>query len=367
MKIRCDTQELSSAINNVLLAVAPKSSLMALEGILLRAKDGQLHLTGYDLELGISTAIEAQVEEDGELVVSARLFADMIKRMPADRISMSSDKKNLVEIKGGAAEYTVLGLPAADFPELPAVTDSVAVSIPQNVLKSMIGQTLFAIAVSDSKPVHTGSLFDLEEGMITIVSVDGYRLAMRREKVTVEKPLSFIVPGKTLGDVARLLSDSDELLDIQVSKKHITFDIAGCRVVSRLLEGEFLDYKTAIPPASQTEIRLATREFISSIERTSLLISDRLKSPLRVSFEQGLIKMSCSTTIGKAYDELPCVCTGASVEMGFNNRYLLDALKNAESDEVRLEINGPLSPMKILPVEGDSFLFLVLPVRLKTE
>ena len=367
MKINCDTQALSAAINSVLLAVSSKSNLPSLEGILLRAQHGRLYLTGYDLELGISTSLEAQVEEEGEVVLSARLFADMIKRMPAQRVSLSCDEKNLTEVTGGAVEYTILGIPARDFPELPTINDGTTLSLPQSQLKSMIGQTLFAIAVSDSKPVHTGSLFDIEGGTATLVSVDGYRLALRREQVNTPQTISFIVPGKTLSDLMRLLGDSDDEVDIQVSAKHIIFSIGECSVVSRLLEGEFLDYKAAIPPQSSTTVEIDTRAFIDSIERTSLLISDRLKSPLRVTFDGGMIRMSCSTAIGKASDQLACKMEGEKVEMGFNNRYLLDALKNADTDQVRLELGGPLSPMKVLPKEGEGFLFLVLPVRLKSE
>ena len=367
MKINCDKQLLSAAINSVLLAVSAKSNLPSLEGILLRAQGGRLYLTGYDLELGISTSLEAQVEEEGEVVLSARLFSDMVKRMPADRIALCCDDKNLTEVKSGAAEYTILGIPARDFPELPAVQEGTPVSIPQNLLKSMIAQTLFAIAVSDSKPVHTGSLFDIAGGMVTLVSVDGYRLALRREKVDTPEELSFIVPGKTLSDLLRLLEDSDEPAGIQVSAKHIVFTLGQCSVVSRLLEGEFLDYKAAIPPQSRTTVEIDTRAFVDSIERTSLLISDRLKSPLRVTFDGGMIYLSCSTAIGKASDQLPCRMEGDPVEMGFNNRYLLDALKNADTDQVRLQLGGPLAPMKVLPPQGESFLFLVLPVRLKSE
>lgn len=367
MKIKCDKQQLSAAIMSVSYAVSPKSSLTALEGILLTAGNGKLQLTGYDLELGITTSIDADVYEEGQVILQAKLFADIVRRMPGESVSLSCDQKLLCELRGGVAQFTILGLDPQEFPELPQVGDASAVTLPQRVLSSMLGQVLFAVATTDAKPVHTGALFVLEEGCITIVSVDGYRLALRREKADIESPLSFIVPGKTLSDVLKLLGDTDDALNIQVSKKHIIFHIGECCVVSRLLEGEFLDYKTAIPSGVQTSVLVNTREYIESVERASLLISDRLKSPLREVYEADLIKTSCSTTIGKVYDEIPCSAQGSSVEMGFNNRYLLDALKNAGCDQVRLEINGPLSPMKVVPPEGDSFLFLVLPVRLKNE
>ncbi|HAN44433.1 MAG TPA: DNA polymerase III subunit beta [Ruminococcaceae bacterium] len=363
----CEKQILSEAVSNVSRAVSTKSTLSALEGILLKASGGSLTLTGYDLDMGISTSIEAYVKEEGEIVLSARLFFDMIKKMPSDKITITTSEKYLTTIKGDVTEYSILGIPANEFPELPVLNDTNTVAINQDILKSMIGQTLFAIATTDSKPVHTGSLFDIENNQITVVSVDGYRLAMRKEAAQTSQNLSFIVPGKTLAEVSKLLEEKDTPVEIKVSRKHIIFNIDGYMVVSRLLEGEFLDYKTAIPQNSTTTVNVTTRECIDCIERASLIISDRLKSPLKVSFENNAIKFSCTTAIGKAYDEIDCKVSGNPVEMGFNHKYLSDALRASECDEVRMEINGPLSPVKILPPSGDSFLFLVLPVRLKAE
>ncbi len=367
MKVICDKQSLSTAITSVSLAVSSKSSLPALEGILFAAKEGRLFLTGYDLELGIATSIEARVQEEGEVVLSAKLLADIVRRMPAEEISISCNQRMMTELKSGVAQYSILGQPAAEFPELPALTDTSTLSLPQSTLASMIGQTHFAIAVSDSKPVHTGSLFELDGEHLTIVSVDGYRLAMRREPMKYEGKLSFIVPGKTLSDLLRLLEDDDTPVALQVSKKHILFGVGHYTVVSRLLEGEFLNYRAAIPTAAQTTVTVQTRELMDSIDRTSLLIQDRLKSPLRVRFGRELIQISCSTAMGSAYDEVGSTIQGPEVEVGFNNRFLIDALRATGCDMVVLELSGPTSPMKVLPPQGEDFLFLVLPVRLKND
>ena len=243
-----------------------------------------------------------------------------------------------------------------------------SISLPQHLLKSMIDQTLFAISTNDSKPVHTGSLFQLEAGELRVVSVDGFRLALRREKVSAEGTAQFIIPGKTLSEMNKLLSDDEEeQTRLYLSRKHVVVQIGQYKVISRLLEGEFLDYKAAIPEGSKTTVTVEVRPLIDSIERTSLLISDRLKSPLRIHFGEGQIKMSCSTAIGKAYDQLECRMEGDEVEIGFNNRYMLEALRATGCDQVNLLISGPLAPMKVVPLEGDSFLFLILPVRLKSE
>lgn len=367
MNITCNRQTLVEAVANVSRAVSAKNTLAALEGILMKAQNGRLHLTGYDLELAISTSIEATTSEEGEIILTARLLLDMIRRIQSEEISIVSDDKMLTVIKGEVTEYTILGIPASEFPELPSVTETAAVKIRQDTLKNMITQTLFAIATTDSKPVHTGSLFDIKNKKLNVVSVDGYRLAMRSEPIDFSYDFSFIVPGKSLSEVAKLLHENEEEIELSVSKRHIIFVIDNYQIISRLLEGEFLDYNAAIPAGGKTNIAVNTREFINAIDRTSLLISDSIKSPLRLKFENGLIKISCSTAIGKVYDEMVCDQNGDDLEIGFNGRYMLDALKSTESDEVALIMNGSLSPIKLVPMDGESFTFLVLPVRLKSE
>jgi DNA polymerase-3 subunit beta len=368
MKFRCDKTLLTEAVLNVSRVVPAKSSIPALEGIQIKAYGSTLFLTGYDMEAGITTSMEATVEREGEIVLSARLFADMLRKMAVGEVSVDVGDKHLTQIKAGLSEFTILGTPSDEFPELPQIESGSGITLPQSVLKSMIDQTLFAVSLTDTKPVHTGSLFDMESGHLTVVSVDGYRLALRSENIQGGEELDFVVPGKVLSEISKLASDDgDENAVLNVSRRHIVAKIGKYSIISRLLEGDFLDYKSSIPGSGATIVKLSTRTFIDSIELVSLLISDRLRSPLRVVFEEGTIKISCSTSLGKSYDELDCELTGPAVEMGFNNKYLLDALKAAGSDEVRVEIAGPLSPIKVLPLEGESYLFLVLPVRLKNE
>ena len=367
MKILCSRQQLVEAVTNVQRAVSTKSSVPALEGILLRTSAGELTLCGYDLELGMTTAIEAAIQESGSVVLGAKLFSDIVRRLPGEEVSLAVDEKNITTITSGASEFSIVGIPADEYPDLPALGQKDSVTIAQNILKSMIRQTIFAVAENDAKPIHTGTLFELGDGKLRLVSVDGYRLAIREENAPCEGKMSFVVPGKTLGEVLKLLRDDDTPAELRVGRRHIQIQIDSYCVTSRLLEGEFLDYRAAIPRESTTEILVNTREFIGSVERVSLLITDRLKSPLRCRFEDGEIRLSCSTAIGRATDQFAAAITGAPVEMGFNNRYLLDALRNSEGDEVKIQLGGPLSPMKVLPKEGADYLFLVLPVRLKTE
>ncbi|MCL2857790.1 MAG: DNA polymerase III subunit beta [Oscillospiraceae bacterium] len=364
----CERAALVEATTNVSRVIAQRSSLPALEGVRLRAYGESLELTGYDMESGITTSIAAVVENEGEIVLPARLFLDMIRKMSGERVLVRVGERCFTEVECGAAKFNIVGIAAGEFPELPQIEQGEGVSFPQGVLRSMIEQTLFAVANTDSKPVHTGALFDLSEGLLNVVAVDGYRLAMRSEKVDTDQTMKFVVPGKLLGEVAKLLKDDAEAqVSLTVSRQHIIFDIAGYMVISRLLVGEFLDYKTSLPGKGNSVVNVATREMIEGIERTSLLISDRLRSPLKLVFGKNEIEMSCSTPLGNSYDRVDCEITGDGVEMGFNNKYLMDALKAADTDRVRIEISGALAPIKVLPPEGDGFLFLVLPVRLRGD
>ena len=280
----------------------------------------------------------------------------------------------LTEIRGGGAEFTILGMDAADYPELPGLGDAESLTLPQHALKSMIEQTQFAISQNDTKPVHTGSLFDVMPDSVTVVSVDGYRMAVRRELCDTGLETRFVGPGKTLAEIAKLLSDEpagegepEKTASIQVSRQYILTTIGSYSLVSRLLDGEFLDYQAAIPQGYTTQVTVSTRELIAAVDRASLIISDRLRSPIRLSAMDQKVQLNCSTSMGKAHDEVDCEMSGEAVSMGFNNKYLMDALKASDCDMVKLEINGALSPMRILPLEGEIFLFLVLPVRVKND
>lgn len=366
MKITCKSQNLVEAVSNVQRAVSSKSCLTVLEGIFIKAENNQIVLCGYDLEIGITTTIDANVKEPGAIVLSAKIFSDIIRRMPSDEISIIVDEKLVTSIKSGASEFSIIGIPPEDYPERPLINSFSDFSIDAQSLKSMIRQTIFAVASTDEKPINTGTLFDINEDEINLVSVDGYRLAKRTEKTNCKEKLSFVVPGKTLSEILKLLPDEDKKINLSVGRKHLTFQIDNYSIISRLLEGDFLDYNSAVPSNKTTELTVNTKDFIESVERVSLVITDRLKSPIRCIFSNGLTKVSCITPLGKANDEFPSEITGDPVEIGFNNRYLLDALKNVDSDKVKMQMNGPLSPLKILPLEGNTFVFLVLPVRLKS-
>lgn len=367
MKFTVEKRLLNEAVTNLQRAVSSKTSIPALEGILIRSEENRLVLTAYDLEIGMQTELPAIISAPGAIILTAKLFAEIVRRSPDEDITIDVDDRNTATITSGVSCFTIIGMDSVEFPELPKITDADTIKMPQELLKSMIRQTLFAVADSTAKPIHQGSLFKIESGNLDVVSVDGYRLALRREAINYANNTEFVVPGKTLSEVLKLLKDSEGEVEICPSRRHILFRIDNYTVISALLEGEFLDYKSALPKDKKTEVTVSTRTMIESVERVSLLITDRLKSPVRCVIGEDTVKLFCTTTMGRATDQISAEISGDQLEIGFNNKYLLDALRAAETDEVRLQLGGPISPMLVLPKEGDAFSFLVLPVRLRSE
>lgn len=365
MKFVCRKDSLLEAVSNVGRAVSTKSAHPSLEGIFVKAGNNSIFLAGYDLELGITTQIEADVSEPGSIVLSSKLFADIVRKLPSDDVEISVDEKLNVYIQSGASEFHILGISSSEYPDLPQVDEGAGITVPQNILLSMIRQTIFAVSQNDARPVHKGILFEIENNTLKLVAVDGSRLALRSENINNSEDMSFVIPGKTLNEVIKLLEDEDTLISLAIGRRHVVMEINGYAVISRLLEGEFLAYKKTIPNDAKTTIKVKTRDMIDAVERAALVINDYLKSPLVCLFSEEKVHLSCTTSMGSVHDEIPAKMDGEQEEMGFNSRFVLDALRNCECDEIRIEINGALSPMKILPAEGDNFLFLVLPVRLK--
>lgn len=367
MKFYCDRLILTEAVLNVQKAVSSKSTMPALEGILIQTNENSITLSAYDLELGITTTIPATITTPGSIVVNAKLFSEIIRRMPDPIINTETDEKFTVYLTSGKVDYKIMGINAAEFPELPIVKGGDEISISSNQLKNMIRQTIYAIADTEITPAHKGSLFEISNKEIKIISVDGRRLAIRKEPINSNIEKSFIVPGKSLNEVLKLLKDDEKPIQIVIGDRHIIFKVEDYAILTRLIDGEFMNYKAAIPKSFSTELKVNTRKFIDTIDRMSLLLTDKIKSPIRCKVEGGLIKTSCLTSLGQAYDEFEVENTGSDVEIGLNNKFILDALKNTETDEVKIQMNGPLSPLTVLPINGDSFIFLVLPVRLKNE
>lgn len=368
MKIICNTIELAEACTVVQRSVPQKSTLPATEGILMEAKQNVLQLTGYDLEVGITTSINCRCERDGSAVLNSKLLCDILHRLPGETVALDIDEHNLCKITSGESEFSLISIPADDYPELPTVSGGLTMNVKQNLLKDMIRQTIFAVAVTDAKPVHKGVKFELSEGNLRLIAVDGFRLAIRNEPLEYSgADLSFVVPAKTLGEVIKLVSDDDSTIQLIVGQKYIIFEIGAYRIISRLLIGDFFNYKNAIPSDNSTIAIVNLDQLLNSVERTALLITSKLKSPIRCVFDNDSVKMSSTTSLGAANDRISAQISGNRVEIGFNNSYLSDCLRTIDCDKIKIELNGPVSPMILRPLESDSFIFLIIPMRLKNE
>lgn len=369
LKFSCEKSLLQTAVSTASRAVAAKSSIPALEGILLEGTEN-LTLSGYNMQTGIRTAFAAEIHQEGRIVLNARLFGEIIRKLPDDVVVFSADDHFMVHLTCGDASFDILGLSADDYPELPEVDDEYSVALPQSTLKAMIDETAFAVSTNESRPVHTGSLFEIDDKGLTIVSVDGFRLALRREPL--EKidggAFRFVAPGSALKEVENICADIGDLVTVIQGKRHLMFEVGSTQLICRRLEGEFLDYKNAIPRNNPIVLEVENKALLDSLDRVSVVISEKLKSPVRCVFDMDKVFLSAKTGAGEAKDICAVKGDGKELEIGFNNRYLMDALRYAPAEKVKMELNTGISPCVITPVDdSDNFIYMVLPVRLKSN
>ena len=367
MRFTCEKNMLVTGLNITGRTVAQKSSLSVIEGILCRAGDG-LSLTGYNMETAITYQIEAEVTDSGECVLPARLFGDIIRRLPEGPVTVVVDDNFKVSIRAGYASFTISAESAEDYPELPDVGSGRSVNIPQTALKDLISGTIFAVSENQGRPIHTGVKFEVEDSSISAIAVDGFRLA-RRTFHTEEasgRTMRFVVPAQALKEVEKILQDSDEDVAFTLGQKHILYQVGCATVICRLLEGEFLDWRKVVPTNCPVKLTANVGDLASSIERVGLIVSEKYKSPVRCVFSNQVLQLRTNTTIGAAEDQCIIAGDGKELEIGFNVRYLADALRAIPSEEVVLELTNGLSPIVLTPAEDKyDYSYMVLPVRIK--
>ena len=367
MRFTCEKSMLVTGLNIAGRTVAQKSSLSVIEGILCKAGHG-LSLTGYNMETAITYEIEAEVSDPGECILPAKLFGDIVRRLPEGPVTVVVDESFKVSIRAGYASFTISAESAEDYPELPDVNSGRAIRIPQNKLKELISGTLFAVSENQGRPIHTGVKFEVTNDSITAVAVDGFRLARRtwHPEESTERELSFVVPAAGLKEVEKILVDSDENAAFTLGPKHILYQVGSATLVCRLLEGDFLDWRRVVPTNCPVKLVANVSDLASSVERVGLIVSEKYKSPVRCVFGHQELLMRTNTTIGAAEDRCSIAGDGKELEIGFNVRYLADALRVIPSEEVTLELTNGLSPIVLTPVdEKYDFAYMVLPVRIK--
>ncbi len=367
MRFTCEKSQLLQGLNIASRTVAVKSSLSLIEGILCRAGNG-ISLTGYNMETGITYDIEADVKEPGECILPAKLFGDIVRRLPEGPVTVVVDPAFKVSIRAGFASFTISAEDAEDYPELPDVNDGRPIQIPQSKLKELISGTIFAVADNQARPIHNGVKFEVSDTAVTAVAVDGFRLARRtyRPEEGLARQMDFVVPSQGLKELEKILTDSEEMASFLLGSKHILFQVGAATLVCRLLEGDFLDWRRVVPTGSPIKLVANVSDLAQSVERVGLIVSEKNKSPVRCIFSNQEVQMRTSNTLGAAEDKCSFAGDGQETEIGFNVKYLLEALRAVPSEEVTLELTNGLSPIVLTPVdEKYDFAYMVLPVRIK--
>ena len=370
MKFICEREKLLKAINSVVKGVASKTTMPILEGILIQTNDNEIKLTTYDLEIGIEYIIESTIEEQGSTVVNAIMFSEIIRKLPDTEITITINDNNLLVIECEGSLYKLATMNPDEFPELPKINVDNSIEIEQNLLKNMVRKTIFAVSNEENRPIFTGCLFEVKDNKLNVVAVDGYRLAIKSNLLNSKSnDFSVVIPGKTLNEINKIIMDSFDSIKIGVSKNQALFEMENCKIVTRLLDGEFLNYRNAVPTNWETRIRVNRRDLQECFERISLIsasIAEKEKKyPVKTKIEVGKITISCTNQTGDAKEELYLETQGKELEAGLNPKYFLEALKVIEDEEIFIDFGTSVSPSVIRPIENEDYTYMILPIRMK--
>lgn len=369
MKFTCDKYALLENINIVLKAVSGKSAAPILEGIYIKAtEDGNIKLLGNDLKIAIEANFSGNVTEAGSVVLNAKLFYDIVSKLPEGIVSLSCDDSFKTNIELNLSKYEIYGLNPQDFPSVEYKDSDIKISIDKQKMKNIIRQILFSIGTDDKKMTLTGALFDIKDDILKVVSLDGYRLSYR--KVNIGSTLiseSYIIPGKTLNDLSKIIDDEEGTVELCFTGNRVNIKLGSVIMYSNLIDGDFFNYEHIIPTVCDITVTAETKDVIDSIIRSSLIITPDVKSPLKFDISENQIYMSSITKNGKAEDTVSCETIGGTLTIGFNHKYLLDALRACDTKKIKMEFTSSLNPLVIKGVDTDEFIYLILPLRLRNE
>ncbi|MCB8816815.1 DNA polymerase III subunit beta [Desulfosporosinus shakirovi] len=365
MKIFCSKDALLSGVNAVQRAVSNKNPLPVLQGILIQADNQSLQFAATDLEMGIRCDVPAQVTEKGTMIVPAKLFTEVVRKLPDTTITLE-EKDQQITIGYYQSEIILHGYDPEEFPLLPDLIEPLSFELPTIIFKNMIKQTIFSCAAEENRPVFNGILLQIEGTNIRLVATDTHRLAYIISEITNsgESRFSGIIPSKTLSEIYRLLRDEDEVLNISYSSNQVVFQFGSIYLISRLIEGQFPNYKQVIPQTCETKVYLSVREFLDAVERASLLSRDKSGANIiRINVENNELRIDQSSELGKISEQIGIEMEGNDVRIAFNAKFLIDALKVIDSDRILFELSGPFSPGVMRPLDNPNYIYLVLPVR----
>ncbi len=366
MKIICSKENLLTGINIVQKAVSTKTTLPILEGILLTA-DEKFKLTGNDLEIGIECFVEADIRETGSIVINSKIFGDIVRRLPDSEVLIDVKENNLVVVECENSHFEIKGINPNGYPALPDVDKENVLTLTQGKLKDMIRQTVFAVGSDENRPVLTGSLIEVKDKELVVVSIDGFRLALRRKFLESDvNDFSVIVPGKTLNEISKILQAGDEEVYIYNSNNQIVFDTQSWRIVSRLIEGKFLNYNSLLNKEFETRVIINIKEFQSSLERASLISMNDKNSPVKLFIGNDKIVITSNAELGAVREEIKVDIEGNNLEIGYNPTFLIDALKAIDEDRAAIYFITTNAPCTLRPVveNNNDFAYLVQAVRI---
>ena len=366
MEIKINQKELSKHINIVQKSISSRTTLQILDGILLEAKNGKLKLTGTDLELSIESFVDCDILEEGSVVVHSRIFGDIIKKLENADVYIKVDKTT-INIKCENSEFNISGTPGEDYPDLPLIVEKDSFHIPMDILKSVIRKTVFATTADETRPSLTGVLVEVEEGYISFVALDGYRLAFKKLNIDSPTEAKMIIPGRSLNELNKILDEKEEDIKITIASSHIIINLGETVIYSRLLEGPFFNYKDIIRQDHKTSVNVNKRDFQNSLERASLLAKEEKANLVKLSLVGNTLNIRSNTEVGNVFESIDVESQGEDVNIAFNSRYIIEGIKAIEDEEIKLNFMGSLNPCIINGLEEDDYTYLVLPVRLAQD
>ena len=367
MKIKCNKSEILRGIQTVYKAVSVKSSMSIIECILIETEKEKIKLTANNMELGIETLIDGEIEEEGEVALEARIFQEIIRHLPDSEVTITTESNNMTAIVCEKSKFNIVGRPGNDFPALPEVIKKDPLTISQFTLKEIVRQTIFSISESETNKMMSGELFEIKNNELRVVSLDGHRISIRKVALKNEyNDIKVVVPGKTLNEVSKIISgDNDKDLDIFFTDKHILFEFEDTIVVSRLIEGEYFKVEQMLSNDYETKFRINRKYFIDCIERSTLLVKEGDKKPIIVDVTDESIELKISSTIGSLDEFIDIEKEGRDIKIGFNPKFLIDALKAVDEETIDVYMVNPKAPC-IIKDEEESYIYLILPVNFNT-
>ncbi|MDL2220384.1 DNA polymerase III subunit beta, partial [Eubacteriales bacterium OttesenSCG-928-N14] len=300
------------------------------------------------------------------VVLPGRLFTEMVRKLPQGPVEIEMEEGGTqVKIASGKTKLTLAGMHHSEYPQMPPIPQGGQIEMKCSEFRQMVRTTSFAVAVDETKPILTGELIELEDNALRVVALDGYRLAMYRGEIENQVPdMRFVIPSKSVNEIARIMGDDESVVSINVGSAQAMVMVNGTRVMTRLLEGDYIKYQQILPTEYQTRVRVETSALMESVERASLMANESRNKLIKMQISEESVIITANSELGSVYEDIPVYMEGKGLEIAFNAKYLSDALKAVEDEEILMDFNTNLSPCVMHPVEGDKFLYLVLPVRI---